>query len=136
MGLERIDKLSVGASAGSGNLDQSETLAGKIAFDPAWLRQFPYGRDSLSIIRVEGDSMMPTLSHGDDIMVAAQNEIARKDGIYVIRMDDVLMVKRIAFGPNRKLDVMSDNEAYRGWHDVDAADINIIGPVIWVGRKI
>ena len=135
-GLEIISKLSVGVSAGAGNLDQMESLAGKIAFDPKWLRQFPYDKGELSIVSVDGDSMMPTLSSGDDIMVARYNGQRRKDGVYVLRMDDSLMVKRLSFGPNDKLDVISDNPSYSDWHNVEGDSVAIIGHVIWVGRKI
>ena len=135
-GLEIISKLSVDVSAGTGNLDQMESLAGKIAFDPNWLRQFPYDKKALSIVRVDGDSMMPTLSSGDDIMVARYDGQRRKDGIYVLRMDASLMVKRLSFGPMGKIDVISDNPSYSDWRDIDANSITIIGHVIWIGRKI
>lgn len=135
-GLEIISKLSVRASAGAGNLDQMESLAGKIAFDPKWLRQFPYDRKNLSIVSVEGDSMLPTLSNGDDIMVARTKGLRRKDGIYVIRMDDRLMVKRLSFGPNGKINVISDNPSYSDWRNLDIGAIDIIGHVIWVGRTL
>ncbi len=135
-GLEIISKLSVGVSAGAGNLDQMESLAGKIAFDPKWLRQFPYDKKLLSIVSVEGDSMMPTLSNGDDIMIARYDGQRRKDGIYILRMDDSLMVKRLFFGPKDRIDVISDNPSYSDWRDVDGDSITIIGHVIWIGRKI
>ncbi len=135
-GLETISKLSVGVSAGAGNLDQMESLAGKIAFDPKWLRQFPYDKKTLSIVSVDGDSMMPTLSSGDDIMVARYDGARRKDGIYVLRMEDSLMVKRLSFGPTGMIDVISDNPSYSDWRNIDANTITIIGHVIWVGRKI
>lgn len=134
--LEIIPKLSVDVSAGAGNLDQMESLAGKIAFDPKWLRQFPYDKSALSIVSVDGDSMMPTLSSGDDIMVARYDGSRRKDGIYVLRMDNSLMVKRLSFSPKDKIDVISDNPSYSDWRDVAADSITIIGHVIWAGRKI
>jgi len=134
--MKTISKLSVGVSAGDGNLDQIESLAGNIAFDPAWLAQFPYHENQLSIVMVEGDSMLPTLVDGDDILVAQYDMRARKDGVYVIRMDDALMVKRLSFGPGQSIDIMSDNPSYRNWHGVDPHLLNIIGHVIWVGRKI
>lgn len=135
-GLELIPKLSVRASAGAGNWDQMESIAGKIAFDPKWLRQFPYDSKCLSLVSVEGDSMLPTLSDGDDIMVARIENIRRKDGIYVLRFDDVLMVKRLSFGPNGKVDVISDNPSYSDWRDKEGSQLHIIGPVIWVARKL
>jgi hypothetical protein len=99
-GIRLIPKLAVGASAGAGAMHDGEALAGKIGFDEKWLRRMGLDPAKLSLIRVDGESMSPTLNHGDDIMVdnraAAQ---AVRDGIHVIRLDDILMVKRLAQGP-------------------------------------
>jgi len=99
-GIRLIPKLAVGASAGAGAIHDGEALAGKIGFDEKWLRRMGLDPAKLSLIRVDGESMSPTLNHGDDIMVdnraAAQ---AVRDGIHVIRLDDMLMVKRLAQGP-------------------------------------
>src|SRR3546814_11782305 len=79
---------------------------------------------ALSIIRVEGDSMAPTLDDGDDILVDGGDAAARlRDGIYVLRMDDVLMVKRIARAPGQgRISVISDNPHYRSWDDLPMAE--------------
>ncbi|WP_317617647.1 S24 family peptidase [Sphingomonas daechungensis] len=109
------------------------------AFDEGWLKsltQSPAGR--LSIIRVEGDSMAPTLNAGDDILVDLGDCNERlRDGIYVLRADDALVVKRLALHPaGRRVTVQSDNPAYPDWPDCDIEAINCIGRVIWAGRKI
>ena len=81
--------------------------------------------------------MSPTLNHGDDIMVdnrAAAGPL--RDGIHVIRLDDALMVKRLASGPSGRLSVLSDNPAYPGWPDVDGVTVAIIGRVVWAGRRL
>lgn len=135
-GLRLIPKLAVGASAGPGTVNDAEALAGKIGFDEKWLRKQGLEPAQLSLIRVEGESMAPTLNNGDDIMVdksAATKPL--RDGIHVIRMDDVLMVKRLARGPAGRLSVLSDNPAYPGWPDIDAEAVTVIGRVVWAGRK-
>ncbi len=136
-GLRLIPKLAVGASAGPGAMHDGEALAGKIGFDEKWLRMLGVEPAQLSLIRVSGDSMAPTLNDGDDIMVdrAAANA-ALRDGIHVIRMDDVLMVKRLARGPAGRLSVLSDNPAYPGWPDVDGQAVTVIGRVVWTGRRL
>ena len=136
-GLCLIPKLAIGASAGPGSINDAEALAGKIGFDEKWLRKQGLEPSKLSLIRVDGDSMAPTLNHGDDIMVdnkAAQASL--REGIHVIRLDDVLMVKRLAKGPAGRLSVLSDNPAYPDWPDVDGASISIIGRVVWAGRRL
>ena len=136
-GLRLIPKLAVGASAGPGAVNDGETLAGKIGFDEKWLRKQGLEPSKLSLIRVEGDSMSPTLNHGDDIMVdnnAATSSL--RDGIHVLRLDDVLMVKRLAKAPAGRLSVLSDNPAYPDWPDVDGNLVTVIGRVVWAGRRL
>ena len=60
-----------------------------------------------------------------------------RDGIYVLRVDDALVVKRLALNPmGRRVTVQSDNPAYPDWPDCGLDEINCIGRVIWSGRKI
>ena len=48
------------------------------------------------MIRVAGDSMAPTLGDGDDILVDRGDGAERlRDGIYVLRLDGALVVKRL-----------------------------------------
>lgn len=137
LGLRTIPKLDVGASAGPGAMNDAEALAGKIGFDEKWLRRLGVDPAHLSLIRVDGDSMAPTLNNGDDIMVdSSAASVALRDGVHVIRMDDVLMVKRLARGPVGRLSVLSDNPAYPDWPDVDGETVAIIGRVVWAGRRL
>lgn len=132
-----VPRLDLGASAGPGAHAGEEPRAGRIGFERTWLRKLSASPDALSIIQVAGDSMVPTLGDGDDILVDRGDGAERlRDGIYVIRMDDALMVKRLAMRPAQRLSVLSDNPAYPGWPDVDADAVTIIGRVIWAGRKI
>lgn len=136
-GLKLVPKLAVGASAGAGALAEGEALAGKVGFDEAWLRKMGVEPRNVSLIRVEGDSMQPVLSDGDDIMVdkgAALKPL--RDGIHVIRIDGVLMVKRLARAPGGRLSVLSDNPAYPSWLDRDPAEVQVVGRVVWVGRRL
>jgi phage repressor protein C with HTH and peptisase S24 domain len=82
--------------------------------------------------------MMPTLTDGDDILVDRSDAAGRmRDGIYVLRRDDALMVKRIALNPAaRTIAIRSDNPAYPSWPEIDLASVDIIGRVIWAGRRI
>ena len=135
-GLLRIRQLQVGASAGPGSLADDE-FAESMGFAPKWLRRLGADPANLSLIVVDGDSMAPTLGDGDDIMVdhAAATRPLR-DGIYVLRMDDVLLVKRVAMGPSGKLTIRSDNPQYPDWEDVSPESVNIIGRVVWTGRRL
>ena len=137
--LVQIPVLDVEASAGHGALAEMESKSGQFGFDEGWLRKLtPSKASSLSIIHVHGDSMEPTLNDGDEVMVDLGDGQSRlRDGIYVLRMDDALSVKRIAVEPQgRRISVVSDNAAYPSWHGLERRAINIVGRVLWFGRKL
>ncbi len=133
-----VPRLGVDASAGPGGHNDDESITGNIAFDPKWLRKFNVRPQGVSMIQVQGDSMQPTLSASDDIMVDRDDTVDRlRDGIYVLRTDGVLFVKRLAVNPKtRGFIIRSDNPSYPDWADVDLAQVDVIGRVVWVGRKV
>jgi len=138
-GMIRIPRLDVEASAGHGAIAEGEGVVAHIAFDPQWLRQLcKGGTNKLSFIRVQGDSMSPTLADGDDILVdGADGSDRLRDGIYVLRREDTLMVKRLAVNPfAARATVSSDNPAYPEWRDVELSTLAIIGRVVWAGRRL
>lgn len=136
--LVAIPRLAVGASAGPGALTGGEAIEAEFHFESGWLRRLTANPANVSAIRVEGDSMMPTLADGDDILVDRGDAADRlRDGIYVLRIDDALNVKRVALNPaNRTVTIRSDNIAYPDWPDVPLSRVAVIGRVIWVGRKV
>jgi phage repressor protein C with HTH and peptisase S24 domain len=110
-----------------------------MGFDPAWLRRLGIGDPRrLSMIRVAGDSMAPTLSDGDEILVDSGDGASRvRDGIYVLRVEGALVVKRLAPNPSGgRISIRSDNPAYPDWPDCDPAAIDPVGRVVWVGRRL
>jgi phage repressor protein C with HTH and peptisase S24 domain len=133
-----VPQLAVGASAGAGASIDGEAVEAGFAFDPRWLRRLGADTRALSIIAVEGDSMTPTLNDGDDIMVDSADAAARlRDGIYVLRMDDALMVKRVARLPVAgRISVKSDNPLYPSWPDLSADAVTLVGRVVWTGRRV
>jgi hypothetical protein len=138
-GLIEIPVLNVDASAGFGAIAESETAHTRFGFDERWLGRLTRAKSaSLSIIHVLGDSMEPTLSDGDEVLVDASDQGSRlRDGIYVLRADDALVVKRVTLKPGgRKITISSDNSAYPSWDDVDRSEIQVVGRVIWFGRAV
>ncbi len=133
-----VPQYDLGASAGPGALAEDDRPRSHLAFDSKWLRRLASDPKQLSMIRVEGDSMLPTLSNGDEILVDRGDDARRlRDGIYVLRMEGALMVKRLALNPAaRRLAVRSDNPAYPSFDDCDPADVDVVGRVVWVGRRL
>ncbi|MES2327523.1 MAG: S24 family peptidase [Pseudomonadota bacterium] len=138
-GLISVKRHPVMVSAGPGAIVTEEIGKPYFAFDERWLKALtPSAPSSLSIVRVDGDSMSPTLNPGDDILVDLEDSTARlRDGIYVLRIDDALVVKRLALNPiAKRVTVQSDNPAYSDWPDCSPGEINCIGRVIWSGRRV
>lgn len=138
-GLLSVKRHPVSVSAGPGAVVTEELGKPYFAFDERWLKALtPSQPSKLSIVRVEGDSMAPTLNAGDDILVDLGDSADRlRDGIYVLRIDDAVVVKRLALNPTgRRVTVQSDNPAYPDWPDCSLGDIKVIGRVIWSGRRI
>lgn len=132
-----VPRLDVEASAGPGALPSGETPLGHYGFEREWLQRLAADPAKLSILRVKGDSMAPTLIDGDDILVEQLDAGARvRDGIHVLQRDDALLVKRVAIGrAPGKLDVSSDNSAYSNWPNCDVAEVQVLGRVIWSARR-
>jgi phage repressor protein C with HTH and peptisase S24 domain len=138
-GLVSIRRHPVFASAGPGAIVSEGQGKPYFGFDERWLKALTATPAvNLSIVRVEGDSMSPTLNDGDDILVDLGDCGERlRDGIYVLRVDDALVVKRLALSPRgRRVTIQSDNPAYPDWPDCALDEINCIGRVIWSGRKV
>lgn len=139
-GVASIPRLRIQASAGHGALADGEEEVATIGFDRLWLKDLGLSPETLSIIDVKGESMAPTLGNGDTIMVDCADGTERlRDGVYVLRLDDALMVKRVALSPQRgmsALTISSDNPHYPTWHDVDPALVDIVGRVVWSCRRL
>lgn len=138
-GMIAVPQLAIGASAGPGALPGDERPRARLAFSKEQIRALGAHRpEALTLVQVEGDSMEPSLSNGDDILVdASQSLPPLRDGIYVLRMEDAIMVKRLALNPaTRRLAIKSDNPAYPSWDDIAPDAVEVIGRVIWAGRKV
>jgi phage repressor protein C with HTH and peptisase S24 domain len=138
-GLVSVTRHPVSVSAGPGAIVTEELGKAYFAFDERWLKALTSTpSERLSIVRVQGDSMSPTLNEGDDILVDLGDGAERlRDGIYVLRAEDALVVKRLALNPmGRRVTVQSDNPAYPDWPDCSLDKIQLIGRVIWSGRRV
>ncbi|MBU6394945.1 MAG: transcriptional regulator [Sphingomonadales bacterium] len=129
-----IPRLPLGASAGPGTLAQDSAPTDRLRFSGRWLRQQGLEPAMLSVIEVEGDSMEPTLRDGDEILVDRSPRPLRS-GLHVIRLDDVLLVKRLEPGSAGTLLVISDNPAYPRM-ERPRAEVAIIGRVVWKGGRV
>ncbi|MDX2469033.1 MAG: S24 family peptidase [SAR324 cluster bacterium] len=103
----------VNAAAGQGAYNGQEESIRKVMISHSMIDLLIPGvtRKDLSMIRVHGDSMEPKIKEGDLIMVAKQKDVIYDGSIYIIRVGDVVYVKRVQRLPNQ-INLVSDNKAY------------------------
>ena len=97
--------------AGNGIEVYGENIIQLIPFSQSWLAaEGLYIRD-LACLPVNGDSMIPSLTSGDIVLV---NHAKRNgDGVFVVRMGNALRVKRLQWLANGDLRISSDNPIYQ-----------------------
>ncbi len=107
-------------------------LALKIEWVHSRLRADP---GNLVLIEAAGDSMSPTFSDSDLLIVDLSEPRFKHDGVYVLRRDNDLSIRRIQRRPDGRLFIRSDNRAYDPCV-VRSERLRIIGRVIWAGRRL
>lgn len=132
-----VDCYQVFASAGFGSVVSDELKTDPMAFRTEWLKKEGLAPERLAVIRAKGDSMEPTISNNDIILVYLCNGDALRDGLYVLRIGDSLLVKRLQFDPFGGLKIISDNPGYETQVVTkdQRADVHIVGRVAWAGKK-
>ncbi|RPF72401.1 S24 family peptidase [Aurantiacibacter spongiae] len=129
-----VPRLDIDASAGPGASAAQEIPFDAFRFSRRWLKEHGLDAGALSAIRVVGDSMEPLLREGDEVLV---NRTPRpfRDGVHVVRLDESLLVKRVAAKGRGRFTLLSENDAYPGI-DLAADEFAIIGRVVWKSGRV
>jgi phage repressor protein C with HTH and peptisase S24 domain len=138
-GFILVPHYEVQASAGHGSLIHSEQIVDYLAFKADWVRNtLGVAQKDLALISVKGDSMEPVLSNEDLILVDMRKNRVEDNAIYVLQLNDALLVKRIQHKLDGSLHVMSDNTRYETEivSAERATDLNVLGRVVWSGRRM
>ena len=138
LGNALVPVYDVSASAGHGALVDYEAMAYSLAFPPEYLRRLTSTDPiHLSIISVKGESMEPTLLDDDIVLLDASKTNLSFDGLFVLRFDDALHVKRIGRSPRPgHVMVISDNRDLYPPIEISASDVQAVGKILWYGRKV
>ena len=129
----------VQASAGSGALVHSEDINDYFAFNKTWLsRQLNVSSEQLAFVNIDGDSMLPTLNAGDNVLVDMSQATLTREGIYLLQTEEGLLAKRLKLATSGDIEVISDNPDYPNW-TISAQDNEhnrVVGKVVWSARQI
>jgi repressor LexA len=134
-GLVRVPRYLVAVSAGPGALVEADIAADGEAIDPALLRRLGVRPGDATIVTARGDSMMPTIADGDELLVDVSDrslEATAAGALFVARIDGVLVVKRLARQRGGVV-VTSDNPLYPV---MIVSTLEVIGRVVRLTRRL
>lgn len=133
-------------AAGSGACNGTEEVIENLAFRKDWLKRIGVSASAARLARVQGDSMQPSLWHGDMILIdgrsnapperAKDQRDQRRSPIFALLDNGEARVKRIQRISEDTLMLLSDNTDYQPELRQGKAlsDLRVIGKVVWWGH--
>lgn len=89
----------------------------------------------LRVVTMRGESMAPMLMDGDMALVDLTRRSTYRDGMFALRYGDVVRIRQLDRSPDSdRLIVEAKNPAFRSF-EVDPESVDVIGQVVWVGRR-
>lgn len=138
-----IPVLDVQGSQGDGReVPDHEMVASQISVRESWLRRnLAFSAPgNLSIIAGVGDSMKPTFSDGDLLLVDRGVSEIRVDAVYVLELHNKLYIKRLQIRPDGAILMLSDNKAYEPYliQEADMESVHVRARVLmaWNANKL
>ncbi|KCX14526.1 helix-turn-helix transcriptional regulator [Acinetobacter pittii] len=128
----------VEVSAGDGALAyHAKDSSNRLAFRTDWLNSRGLHARDLHVVIARGDSMEPTISDKDSLLVNTAENMPKDGHVYVIRSGDMLWVKRIQRHIDGSLILISDNKSYPPMQiDLESTnDVKIIGKVVNLSKN-
>lgn len=132
-----IEMIDATACCGDGIENLPEKVCGHWKLPITEFKSITTGNpDNIKMLRIQGDSMQPTINEGDWVWVDTSNNFVGSDGMYLIRLATGLAVKRLQSGLSNIV-IKSDNPTYSDI-TADIGEINIIGKVVYIlnGRRV
>lgn len=122
-------------NAGDGHVVISERYGELYAFRKDWLRQVATAAHNIVLMMVEGESMTPTISDGDTVMIDMGRTRIKSGSIFAIGIEDTIIIKRLEYLVNGRIRIISDNRREYAPYEADSREIRIIGEVIWCAKQ-
>lgn len=121
---------NISASAGGGADSEHEETGGiEIPHEFAMILGGERELKNIEAINVTGDSMEPTFSYNDIVFINRSKTDLQRGGIFTIRTEAGLFIKRVQKRIDGKIDIISDNQVY-STQTLDPDEIEVIGRVV------
>jgi SOS-response transcriptional repressor LexA len=121
---------TLSASAGGGAQADEDTLQ-ELTIPEEFVAYLGGERElkNIEALKVSGDSMEPTFSYDDTVFINREKRDIQRGGVFVLRSEGGLFIKRILPRIDGKVDIISDNDIYPT-QTLPKHDIEIIGRVV------
>lgn len=135
-------QLTAQGSTGDGEENSHVEIRGLMAFKSEWLRANHLNKKHLDVIYANGNSMEPTINHGD-VLLVDESKIEPRDGqIFAMQSESKgTIVKRLVKSDFDGWIIRSDNPDKARYGDETLRDgeineVRIIGRVVWRGGML
>ncbi len=120
----------INASAGGGSMTENEEIQDlQIPIEFVYMLGGEKELKNIEAINVSGDSMEPTFSYNDIVFINRAKTDLQRGGIFTIRTDAGLFIKRVQKRIDGKIDIISDNKVY-STQTLHPSEIEVIGRVV------
>lgn len=137
--IEFVPLIKARPRAGNGGLETDGESEGHYSFHSSFLRRKGGSKESMCLFRIAGDSMQPTLSSGDMVMINQSERHVRSGEIYLLRIGEELMLKRLENRPGGLLLIKSDNPDYEPFEvrpaEAHEDEFAVYGRMVWSCRE-
>lgn len=130
---------SINVSAGFGSFNEGVTEPeGEEPYSDSLLAALRVQPHKCAVFWANGDSMLPTIADGDQMLVdLTKTEVRGDNKIYLVQNGESVWVKRLRQGWG-VIELISDNESYRPIHIPisEAQNLQVIGQVVHIGHSL
>ena len=123
-----FDGISASAGAGS-EIETLEEAQIGIPHEFAMILGGDKELENIEAINVTGDSMEPTFSYNDIVFINRAKTDLGRGGVFTLRTEAGLFIKRVQKRIDGKIDIISDNDVY-ATQTLDPNEIEVIGRVV------
>lgn len=110
----------------------------KYRFKTSWLGRQDIDPLALRMHEIVGDSMLPTMSHGDIVVIDTMQKDIMTDSLFAFLVKGNVVVRRVKFLMDGSLVLSSDNRNYdtEAIDRADIIDLDVLGRVVWAGHPL
>jgi transcriptional regulator with XRE-family HTH domain len=136
-----IPRCSFKPSTPDGPLTLSSDNETYLSVPRAWLARYLPQGSIPGIMDATGDTMEPTITNGDLLLLdlSIDRSAVKEGGVFVISIDNTLLVKRFQLTLDNHLLIRSDNDLYeqqKVTREFAEERITVHAEVVWVGGPV